>query len=96
MNVRLLLCLLAVPFIVFADTSGLDEVLEIIGRMQSAILSIGGGFCVLMIIIGGGIYMTARDDPNQAKTGLATIKYALLGLVMVLSAAALLHFFIDF
>jgi len=63
--------------------------------MQDAILKIGGGFCILMLIAGGGIYMTSREDPNQAKMGLATIKYALLGL-MIISVAAMLLDFLNF
>jgi len=86
------LLILLIPFFVLADTSGLDEAVEIIGNMQDAILKIGGGFCILMLIAGGGIYMTSREDPNQAKMGLATIKYALLGLVIMSSAAMVLGF----
>jgi hypothetical protein len=92
---QLLISLLLVPFIVLADTSGLDDIVEIIGNMQDAILKIGGAFCVLMLIIGGGIYMTSREDPNQTKMGLATIKYALFGL-MIVSAAAMLLDFLNF
>lgn len=85
-------CYLFVSSFCLAGTGGLDAVKEILGNIQDAILKIGGGFCVLMIMIGGAIYMTAQDDANQMKTGIGTVKYALFGLVIVLAAVLLLNF----
>ena len=83
--------LLAVPFLVFA-MEGMEKISILLENVQNAILQIGGGLGVLMIIIGGAIYMTARDDANQARMGLNTVKYTLIGVVIILFSSAFLAF----
>ncbi|MFA5080580.1 MAG: pilin [Candidatus Paceibacterota bacterium] len=48
--------------------------------------------CVLMIIVGGIFYMTAGDDTSKTKKAFDFIKYALIGLAVVLAAAMLMSF----
>jgi len=48
--------------------------------------------CVLMIIIGGVVYMTAGDDEGKTKTGKGIVKFALIGLAIVLAAGMLMNF----
>jgi TRAP-type mannitol/chloroaromatic compound transport system permease small subunit len=85
-------CLLFLFTLCFADTTGLDKVKEIISNIQDAILKIGGGLCLIMLIIGGAISMTAREDAKQMSKGIATVKYALFGLIIILAAVVLLNF----
>ncbi len=65
---------------------------EIIKNIQEQLLLILGAICILMIIIGGALYMTAKDDPKQAESGKTTVKVALIGLVIVLASAMLMEF----
>lgn len=76
-----------------SDTdSSFSNIGELLDTIRDNLLTIIGGLCTLVIVIGGAIYMTAKEDANQAKMGLATVKYALIGLVIVLISAALMSF----
>jgi type IV secretory pathway VirB2 component (pilin) len=70
------------------DTS-IDKVIE---TVQGKLLGVLGAVCVIMIIIGGALYMTAKDDAGQAKAGKTTVEVALIGLVIVLASAMLMTF----
>ncbi len=79
-----------------AATEGLKEVKEIFGNIINAILSLAGVFCVIMIVVGGLIYMTARDDVGQVKLGKTVVLYALLGLALIMSAVMILEMVVGF
>lgn len=64
----------------------------VIASIQTNLLLILGALCVVMIIIGGALYMTAKDDAGQAKAGKTTVEAALIGLVIVLASAMLANF----
>ena len=65
---------------------------DILAKIQEQLLTILGAICILMIIIGGAIYMTAKDDPKQAENGKTTVKVALIGLVIILASAMMMEF----
>lgn len=69
-----------------------QSLVEMIGFLQDKVLVVLGGICILMIIIGGGMYMTAKEDAGQAKNGLLTVKVALIGLGLVMASAMLFDF----
>ncbi|MDD4409608.1 MAG: pilin [Candidatus Pacebacteria bacterium] len=94
--VQILLMLFISPFCFASNPEGLREVGEIIGNLQDAVLKIGGSFCALMIIVGGVIYSTAKSDPKQMDTGMTTIKYSLLGLIIILMAVVIGKFIVSF
>ncbi len=52
-------------------------------------LGIMGGVAVIMIIIGGILYVLSNGDPGKAKTAKNTILYAVIGLVVAMSASAI-------
>lgn len=54
-------------------------------------LSITGGLAVLFIIIGGYWYITSGASPGNEKKGKETLKYAVLGLVVVLLSYAIVR-----
>ncbi len=66
--------------------------LGVLQNILKYILTIIGVVCVLMIIIGGAMYMTAKEDANQVKNGMTTVKVAMIGLAIVLAAAMLMKF----
>ena len=51
-----------------------------------------GIIAVLMIVIGGINYATSSGDPSKAKKAKDTILYSAIGLMIVLSAFALVNF----
>lgn len=50
--------------------------------------------CVLMIIWGGALYMTAGDDSSKHNQAFSFVKWALIGLAVVLAAGMLMSFVI--
>lgn len=55
----------------------------------SLLLGILGALCVLMIVIGGLRYITSQGSPQETGKAKATIAYALVGLLIVLTAESL-------
>lgn len=51
-----------------------------------------GGLSVLFIVIGGFRYILSVGDPNKAAEGKNTIIYAAIGLVISISAYAIVNF----
>ena len=58
------------------------------------VLGIIGIVCVIVIIIGGVQYMTSTGDPGKVKKAKDTLLYAIIGLVVVILAAAIVNFVI--
>ena len=50
--------------------------------------------CVIVIIIGGIQYMTSTGDPGKVKKAKDTILYAIIGLIIIILAAAIVNFVI--
>ena len=65
------------------------------GELQTAlsiIFGIAGVLAVLMIIIGGLMFVTSNGNPQNSSRALKTIIFALVGLVISLLAEALVAF----
>ncbi|MCK9393737.1 MAG: pilin [Candidatus Paceibacterota bacterium] len=68
------------------------SVQDVIEKLVNILFSWVAPLCVLMIIIGGIFYMTAGSDTGRTKSAFDFIKYALIGLVVVLAAAMMMSF----
>lgn len=55
-----------------------------------------GIVAVIVIIYGGYIYMTSRGNEEQAKRGRAILTWSIIGLIVVLGAAALVNAVVKF
>ncbi|MGD0284577.1 MAG: Mbov_0395 family pilin-like conjugal transfer protein [Candidatus Saccharimonadales bacterium] len=78
--------LIANPFpVVNADGSFVTTVLDIV-------FGIFGAVAVLFIVIGGFRYVISSGDPKNTAKAKNTIIYALVGLVITLSATAIVNF----
>ena len=51
-----------------------------------------GGVAVIFIILAGYQYLTANGEPGKAQKAMQTILYAVIGLVVVVSAFAITNF----
>lgn len=58
----------------------------------SYIFAIIGGLSVLMVIIGGIRYIVSAGDPQRISTSKNTILYAIIGLVISVSAYVIVNF----
>lgn len=54
------------------------------------VLLVLGGIAVVVIIIGGIMYATSAGDPSKVKGAKNTILYAVVGLVVAMSASAII------
>lgn len=60
--------------------------------LLNIIFSILGGVTLLFIVLGGFRYVISSGDPKNTAKAKNTILYALIGLAVTLSAAAIVNF----
>ena len=69
-----------------------NDLLNTVGNVISTVYTWVGIIAVIMIIIGGIMYSTSAGNPKKVKTAKDTIFYALIGLIVALSAFAITNF----
>jgi len=67
-----------------------------IERVFAIIFPLAGLICVIFIIIGGYMWMSAAGDPARIKTAQNTLTWAIIGLVVVLLAIAIIEIIVKF
>ncbi len=72
------------PAIVPAEAVAAKTLSEIVLNVLKSLMSFIGGLSVLMIVVGGVIYITSTGDEKRAEMGKNTIKYAVVGIVIAL------------
>jgi ABC-type Fe3+ transport system permease subunit len=60
----------------------------------NALIFIAGIACVIVIIIGGFMYIVSAGNPDRTKTAKDAILYAIIGLIISLAAFAIVNFVI--
>lgn len=66
------------------DPLGNSSVIAIINNVLNFLIFISVPILALMILIGGFQILTAREDPKKLENGKTTIKYAVIGFVIIL------------
>lgn len=61
-------------------------------NITNALMFILGAIAVIVIVIGGIMYVVSAGDPGKAKTAKDTILYAVVGLIVALMAGAIVNF----
>lgn len=72
-----------------------DSFEKIIGIIVNTLLYVLGAVAVLVIIIAGILYTTSGGDPALVTKAKNTLLYAVVGLVVVISAYAIVNFVLD-
>lgn len=67
-----------------------------VGNLLNVAYFLAGIVAVIVIIYGGVRYVTANGDPNNVKSAKNAIMYAVVGLVVVMMAAAMTQFVITY
>ena len=67
---------------------------DIVSGVLNAVYFITGMAAVVMILIGSYKYITASGDPKKAQSAMQTIIFAVVGLVIIISAFAITSFVI--
>jgi hypothetical protein len=81
------LALLVLPTIAFAAVE--NDICTLLGRIKTILLVVGIGIAVLLIIIGGIMYMTSQGDDEKAGKAKKMIINALIGVAIMLVALVL-------
>jgi len=68
------------------------DIKAVIQSIVNILFSWVAPLCILMIIWGGVMYMTAGDDSGKTSSAFSFIKVALIGLAIVLAAGMLMSF----
>ena len=68
------------------------DLFEIVKNLLSTTFFVVGVVAVIMMIIGGFYYMTSQGEPERVQKGKNTILYGIVGLVICLSAFAIVNF----
>ncbi len=71
---------------VLTNPLGTTDIREVIARIIQAILGITGAAALLMFIYGGFMWLISRGEPENIKKGKEIIKYATLGLAVIVGA----------
>ena len=74
------------------ETEAQTNLDDSITNILNWILGLIGVVCVIVMIIGGVQYMTSTGDPGKVKKAKDTIMYAIIGLIVVILAAAIVNF----
>ena len=65
---------------------GTDKVVNVVSDVSDAILTIGGVIAILMIVVGGVMYMVSRDNMKRILGAKETLKNAAIGTIIVFGA----------
>ena len=74
-----------------SDDAFIGNIVTIVLNIVEIILQLIGYASVIFIIIGGFRYMTSAGDPNGIKAAKVTIMNAIIGLIITLSAVAIVN-----
>lgn len=65
---------------------GTTDIKIVMARIIRYLLGISGGVALLMFVWGGFQYLMAGANPDYAKKGKDTLKYAVIGLVIIMTS----------
>ena len=99
-KISLFLWMLFLPLVVFAQEAATEHadiklldplgaegsISEIIARLIRAILGVSGSIALLMFVWGGFLWLTSAGETKRVTQGKETLKWASLGLVVILFA----------
>lgn len=73
-----------------------NSVMAVIGKVIQVLIWASAIVSVIVIIVGGLMYMLAAGDPGKITKAKDTVLYAVVGLVVSLLAFAIVYFVTDF
>ena len=88
-------CNLDPSFSELCDQHGEDDLMKTVGNVLNAIYGIIAVIAVVMIVIAGIKYSTSQGDPGKVQSAKGTILYAIIGLVITISAFAITNFILS-
>ena len=68
------------------------DLFTVVQNLLNTTFGVVGVIVVIMIIIGGFYYMASQGEPDRVQKGKNTILYGIIGLIICLSAFAIVNF----
>lgn len=75
-------------------SGGPNNVSEIVPRVVNILLFVAGVASVIVIVVGGIMYIVSAGDEKRTRTAKDAILYAIVGLIVSISAYAIANFII--
>ncbi len=88
-------CNLDPSFSELCDRGTEDQLMTTVGNVLNAIYGIIAIIAVIMIVIAGIKYSTSQGDPGKVQGAKNTIMYAIIGLIITISAFAITNFILS-
>lgn len=79
-----------------SEAAAAPSIATILGNTLSFLLGIVGVLALIMLVVGGAIFLTASGDEKKLDTGKKIFKYALLGIIVALAALVITGQIADF
>lgn len=86
-----LLLILAWPKSVYAQPAQLTEIFDVVGKIIELLAPAAAIAFLIMLIIGSYQFITAGGDPKGAAGARATLTYAVIGVVLVVTSWLILQ-----
>ena len=83
---------------VICGTQNSDEeyaLIDNVANVLNTIFGVVGILCVIFVVSGGIQYSTSQGDPGKVQSAKGTILYAIIGLVITISAFAITNFILS-
>lgn len=77
---------LSVSAATLTNPLGTTNIRTVIGRLITAILGVVGAIALLMFVYGGFLWLISAGVPDRVKKGKEVMKWAVLGLVVIVGA----------
>jgi uncharacterized membrane protein YwzB len=74
---------------------GTTSVPQLIGIVINALLGIVGSLSLIMFIYGGFLWIMSGGNEDNVKKGKETLKWAVMGIVVVFASYGILNFILD-
>ena len=79
-----------------AAAAGAKSLVEIVRGVLDFLLSVIGVIGIIMMIIGGLMYLTAAGDESRAETGKKIVTYSIIGIAIALAALVIVSWVAGF
>lgn len=83
---------------IVADAGGYDKNIgaeTMVANLINIVLSIIGVFFLILMIYGGGLWMTAMGDEQKVTKAKSLITAAVIGIIVIISAYAITYFVVE-
>ncbi len=82
--------LASTPVVVVSNPGGSSNLSELVENVLSWVLSVAGSIALLMLVVGGIMYITSAGDEQKIAVSKKIITWTILGLVIILASYSII------